>query len=133
MPARNRRGKPIPDSMVARIVWRIEGPDLFPLAGILNVVTIRAFPSGQSTCLLAANGAPPQVADCGDLPTLSEMIAMAVQHDKELERTVVTSFTPEGEAERTDRQDHGAQMMLIELSSRRRFERERLGVPRGPE
>jgi TonB family protein len=111
-PARKRDGRPLADRVRARIVWRIEGESkqgshLTPFAARLSVEKVSWNPGGQVTCTEATHEDPEHAVPC---PTGSAGLL-----GRSVERTFVTTFTPDGEAELTDGKDHGT--MFVEAAA----------------
>lgn len=113
-PAYNKRGKPVPDSVAARIVWRIDASkQLPPLAPGLFAATMRVSPEGEMSCTYAENGQAPATMEC---PATGDqgMIAAARARGRSVEQTFVRSITPDGKAEPVDTVDHGTQVVAAE-------------------
>jgi TonB family protein len=104
-PARSRRGKPVTDTVMARIVWRIEESGL-PVAATLIVATMRVTSAGEATCALVVNARPPQIDTC-PADVAARMSEEARARGMTLEQTIVKTVTPGGEVEPADRGDHG--------------------------
>jgi TonB family protein len=113
-PARNRKGRPVPDSVAARIVWRIGGPSLPPLAAMVRVSTMRATAEGETSCLDGTGAAPPEARPCPAEPA-ARLGATARRAGRPAEQTVLAIITPAGEAEPALPADPGT--LLFETES----------------
>ena len=104
-PARDSRGKPVPDIHESDFVWRFREPR-FPSLPALWVATMRATPDGTVSCSYVVNQSAPAPEIC-----LEDLAAMMSGHahstGRVAEQILVTIMTPEGAAEPADREDHG--------------------------
>jgi TonB family protein len=99
-PARDSKGEAVTDQLTARIVWSIaDDPGLMAYSAAILVERVSLNPRGEARCTLVADEQPESEVPCA--PEAAGLLGRAV------EKTFVTTFTPEGEAERTDAKDHG--------------------------
>jgi TonB family protein len=117
-PARNKRGKPIPDTVAARIIWRIDnsGPAT-PLAPLRFANTIYIGRSGEPSCTQAVNFEPEEPAPCPST-LVGSLIDAARAAGHEVKQLLVTTMTPEGQAEPPVPPDDGTQIMIVEARIR---------------
>lgn len=114
-PARDRRGRPTTDTVSARIVWRIEASQAFPVAAMAFVESMRATPAGEVTCTDFVNGQAAQGPPCS--PDLARRMGAAARAaGREMGQTIVRTITPSGEAERSERGDEGTQIVYAEAA-----------------
>ena len=113
-PARDRRGRPVTDSIVGRISWRLGDLRLLPFEALWTVSTSRVTPAGESSCSATVNGVPHAVPRCPDPG--AQMVKTARLAGRTVERTMVTIFSPEGEPEPVAPEDHGIQMVETAVS-----------------
>lgn len=112
-PARNRKGRPVADSVVARIVWRIGGPALPAVATAVRVSTMRATATGETSCTEALGDGPPEARPCPAEPAAKASETARIG-GRAIEQTILTVIMPAGEAEPAIPADLGTLMFETE-------------------
>ena len=104
-PARDGEGRPVPDSVPARIVW-LDEKEWPPGLPALFVSTMRATPDGKVSCSYVVNGSEPAPERCSP-SRAARMSEHARATGRVADQTEVIMTTPEGDADPPGGEDHG--------------------------
>lgn len=91
-PARDSRGRPIADSVVSRIVWRLP-EDRVPMESRRLVGTMRASPAGAIECTITVDGRAVSPVTCNAPPSLAEEARVSGQW---VQQTYVETIAVDG-------------------------------------